>query len=140
MELIASAGSPREQRLLFDAVLSGTFDAPTTTRALAALNDAARLRKILPTGDLAPLATLLAAPATRTGALPLVGAWKLQALAPALVALVEAPATSPTDRAAAFTSLRELGGAPVITELRRLARTAASPLIRREAVVALPTS
>ena len=136
-ELIASAGSPREQRLLFDALLAGTFDATATPRALAALNDAARLRKILPTGDLAPLATLLAAPATRTAAIPLVGAWKQQPLAPSLVSLVREPATSPAERAAAFTSLRELGGAPVIAELRRLAREAAAPALRREAVVAL---
>ena len=136
-ELIASAGSPREQRLLFDALLAGTFDATATSRALAALNDAARLRKILPTGDLAPLATLLAAPATRTAAIPLVGAWKLSALAPTLVGVVSEPATAPADRAAAFTSLRELGGAPVIAELRRIAREAAAPALRREAVVAL---
>ena len=137
IELIASAGSPREQRLLFDALLKGAFEAPAAARALAALNDAARLRKILPTGDLAPLATLFADPATRRGALPLVGAWKLSPLAPTLITVVEAPATSPADRAAAFNSLRELGGAPVIAALRRLARTADSPLIRREAVVAL---
>jgi len=137
IELIASAGSPREQRHLFDALLAGTFDSPASIRALAALNDAARLRKILPTGDLAPLAALLAAPATRAGALPLVGAWKLAALAPALVTLVETPTTSPSDRAAAFISLRELGGAPVIAELRRLTRTGATPALRREAVVAL---
>ena len=136
-ELIASAGSPREQRLLFDALLTGTFDATAAPRALASLNDAARLRKIIPTGELAPLATLLAAPATRTAAIPLVGAWKLQALAPSLVLLASEPATSAADRAAAFTSLRELGGAPVIAELRRLARDSATPSVRREAVVAL---
>ena len=137
IELIASAGSPREQRLLFDALLKGDFDAPAAVRALAALNDAARLRKVLPTGDLAPLASLLTKPATRAGALSLVGAWKLYPLASTLITVVEAPATSPADRAVALTSLRELGGAPVIAALRRLARTAGSPLIRREAVVAL---
>jgi putative heme-binding domain-containing protein len=137
LELIATAGSAREQRLLFDALLAGNFDATATPRALAALNDAARLRKIIPTGDLAPLATLLAASATRTAAIPLVGAWKLQPLAPTLVRLASEPATSAADRAATFTSLRELGGAPVIAELQRLARESATPAVRREAVVAL---
>jgi hypothetical protein len=33
LELIATAGSPREQRLLFDALLAGTFDATATPRA-----------------------------------------------------------------------------------------------------------
>jgi putative heme-binding domain-containing protein len=137
LELIATAGSAREQRLLFDALLAGTFDATAAPRALAALGDAARLRKIIPTGDLAPLATLLAAPATRTAAIPLVGAWKLQPLAPTLVRLAGEPATSAADRTAAFNSLRDLGGAPVIAELRRLARESATPAVRREAVVAL---
>ena len=137
LELIATAGSAREQRLLFDALLAGTFDATAAPRALAALNDAARLRKILPTGDLAPLAILLAAPATRTAAIPLVGAWKLQPIAPTLVRLAGEPAISAADRAAAFTSLRDLGGAPVIAELRRFARESATPAVRREAVVAL---
>ena len=139
LELIATAGSPREQRLLFDALLAGTFDASATPRALAALNDAARLRKILPTGDLAPLTALLTSPTAsiRTAAIPLVGVWKLSPLGPDLVRLVAEPATSPADRAAAFTSLRELGGAPVIAELQRLARDSATPAVRREAVVAL---
>ncbi len=139
LELIASAGAAPQQRLLFDALLADTFTAAAAPRALAALNDAARLRKIFPTGDLAPLAALLASPtpAIRSAAIPLVGAWKLPALAPALVRLVSEPATAPADRAAAFTSLRELGGAPVVAELRRLAREAPAPALRREAVVAL---
>jgi hypothetical protein len=68
----------------------------------AALNEASRLRKVHPTGDLAPLATLLAAPAIRTAAIPLVDAWKLQPVTPSLVLLASDPATSAADRIAAL--------------------------------------
>ena len=136
-ELVASAGSPREQRLLFDALLADNFDAKAAPRVLAALNDAARLRKVIPRGDLAPLGTLITSTTTRSAALTLVGGWKLESLVPALVRLARAPTTSLADRAVAFNSLREIGGAPVMGELRLIAREAVSPALRREAVVAL---
>ena len=46
-------------------------------------------------------------------------------------------ATTPAERTAALGALRELGGAAVIAELRKLSRGAATPAIQREAVVAL---
>src|SRR5438094_82268 len=52
IELIGRAGSPRELQRLFDQVLRRGFNKPTATRALAALNEAARLRSVRPLSGL----------------------------------------------------------------------------------------
>jgi hypothetical protein len=46
IELIGAAGGPAELRQLLAAATSGQLDSPATIKALAALNQAARLRKI----------------------------------------------------------------------------------------------
>jgi len=139
IELIGSAGGAREQRRLFDALLANGFDAPAAPRALAALADASRLRGVRPEGDLTKLSSLLesSVASIRVAALPLVGTWKLTALAPVLVRLAGAEATAAPERTAAFGALRELGGASVVAELRKLARASGTPAVQREAVVAL---
>lgn len=139
IELIASAGGVREQRQLFEAVLTGGFDQAAMPRALAALAEAARLRGVKPDGDLAKISALLESKAAsvRVAAIPLVGVWKLSALAPGLVRLAGEAGTGAAERAAAFVALRELGGATVVAELKRLAQSSANPGIRRDAVVAL---
>ncbi len=138
LELIATAGGPRQLRLLFDTLVAGGFDDATAPRALAALTGAARLRIAKPDGDLASLAVFLNSPlpATRSAAIPLAGAWKLSDVAPALVRLAGDPATASAERTAAFVALRDLGGPAVIAELRRLSDAPHAPVIRREAVVA----
>lgn len=87
---------------------------------LAAINDAARLRKVHPTGDLAPLATLLAAPATRTAAIPLVGAWKLQPLPPSIVLLASDPATPAAGVTAALAA--RTGMTPLLVPVANIRR------------------
>ena len=139
IELIGSAGGAQEQRQLFEALLANGFDEAAAPRALAALAEAARLRGVKPEGDLARLGTLLASASAsiRVAALPLVGSWKLPALAPTVVRRAGDAATPAAERTAAFGTLRELGGAAVVAELQTLARAPADPAIRREAVVAL---
>ena len=139
IELIGSAGGAHEQRQLFEALLANGFDEAAAPRVLAALADASRLRGLKPEGDLAKLATLVesASAPTRVAALPLVGAWKLSALAPTVVRRAGDGATGALERAAAFGALRDLGGATVVAALQTLARTGATPVIQREAVVAL---
>jgi putative heme-binding domain-containing protein len=139
IELIGSAGGAREQRRLFETLLANGFDELAAPRALAALADASRLRGVKPDGDLAKLATLLesASVTTRRAALPLVGTWKLAPLTPLVARRASEVATTPAERTAALGALRELGGAAVIAELRKLSRGAASSAIQREAVVAL---
>ena len=139
IELIGAAGGPAELTRLFGEILAGAFPEPVAARALEALVQAARVRDARPTGDLAALGALLEspAPAIRRAAVPLAGAWKLQALAAPLATAAGRPGAAPAERAAAFTALRDLGG-PAVPELRRLAATEGTDAgLRREAVVAL---
>src|SRR5262249_58136847 len=91
--LLAEAGGADELAIVFDRALAA---AGTRPRLLAALDDAARRRKVKPAGDLTRLAPLLAPKhedltkpgtklgekddATRVAAARLVGAWKLEML------------------------------------------------------------
>ncbi len=138
IELIGSAGGAAELRQLFDQVGRGEFADPVAGRALAALGDAARLRSVKPTGDLTTLKAQLSASGekSRIAAVQLAGTWKLSALTPQLVEVASSATTNATERTAAFTALRELGGRTVIAELQRLASGGALD-IRREAAVTL---
>ena len=141
IELIGSAGGPAELRRLLDQTLTGEFPEPVAVRALNALSGAARLRSVKPAGDLVTVATLLGAPgqATRLAVLPLAGAWKLAALAPQITQAAGRVGAAPAERTAAFTALRDIGGANVVAQLKQLggANSTATAEVRREAVVAL---
>src|SRR5207253_5633952 len=52
IELIGRAGSPKELQRLYDQVLRRGFDNPTAARAVAALNEASRLRQARPSSGL----------------------------------------------------------------------------------------
>ncbi len=138
IELIGSAGGPAELRLLLDRVLAAGLDEPAVLRALDALADAARLRNAKPSGELDGLAAQLASgnAAKRVAVLRLAGAWKLAALVPRIVSIAGATGTAAPERSAAFTALREIGGAGVIAELQRLAADG-DLRIRRDAAVTL---
>ncbi len=139
IELIGAAGGPAELRLLFDRVRGGELTESATLRALAALGDAMRLRTVKPAGDLAEFAPLLQAAqeSRRVAALQLAGAWQLRAFTPQVVQVAGNAQGSPAERRAAFAALREIGGAPVIAELKKLAGSNAPLAVRREAALTL---
>ncbi|HEY1110474.1 MAG TPA: HEAT repeat domain-containing protein, partial [Opitutaceae bacterium] len=139
IELIGSAGGAAELRLLFDQLLRNELNAESTSRAFAALGDAARLRSAKPSGDLGALTTLLgsANEKIRIAALQLGGAWKLRPLLPQIVAVTTKAGVSAAERTAAFAALRDIGGAGAIAELKKLAAGEDSPELRREATVTL---
>ncbi len=139
IELIGTAGSPRELRQLFDQAIAGQFDGETTRRALAALGDAARLRKSVPEGDLTSVGSMLTGKndPIRVAAIQLIEAWKLEALTPSLLQIAGAAPGSATARTSAFAALRAIGGPAVVAALTRVGREASLLQIRREAVVAL---
>src|SRR5262249_11985536 len=78
IDLIGQAGTPTELRKLFDQVMQSGFDDDATVRAVAALNHAARVRNVKPTGDLVGMGTLFAHhnERVRLEALRLAGGWK----------------------------------------------------------------
>jgi putative heme-binding domain-containing protein len=139
IELIGASGRARELRQIFDQLVRGEFSEPAAVRALTALSQASRLRSVKPDGDLTVFAPLFdsSSEAVRIGALQLAGTWKLANFAARLAKAAGNPATSATERTAAFAALREVGGSSVAKELKPLAATSPSLEIRREAVVVL---
>ncbi len=135
IELIGAAGSPRELRQLFDQLLSAGFDEAASARSLKALGDAARLRKVQPTGEVQALSRLFDADAepVRLEAARLAGIWKESALVAPLTAMAGAPANSPAVRLAAFDALRQIGGPDAQTAVKNLAQ-AEDPAVRRQAI------
>lgn len=139
LELVGTAGGAKELRRLFDQALAGGFDERTTSRALMALGQAARLRRTKPEGDLTALGAMLDSNSEpiRISAIQLAETWKLATFAPRLVQTAGAATTSANERASAFAALRGIGGAAVVADLIRLGREASLPQIQREAALAL---
>jgi putative heme-binding domain-containing protein len=140
IELIGSAGSAKELRVLCDQVFRGGFDDAASARALKALGDASRLRKLKPSGSTAEVGKLLdhSSESVRLEALKLAGEWKEPG--PNLSKLGEiagAPGASPVLRAAAVDALRRIGGKGAIDTLASLTAPDKAEAIRREAVAAL---
>ena len=139
IELIGSAGERAELQQLLVQINAGGFTDAATIQALAALNQAARLRKKIPAGELTLAPALLQSDheLIRINAAQLIGIWKLPAFNPALLEIAGRATTSPAERTGALTALREIGGEQVTTGLKYLIGQASSPAIRREAVVTL---
>jgi putative heme-binding domain-containing protein len=140
IEIIGTAGTPKELRQLFDQILNGGFDDAITARALKALGEASRLRQTKPSGSLAEVGKLLdnANESVRLEALKLAGEWKqLGKYFPKLTELAGAPESSPALRKAAFTTLRQIGGKGAIDSLAKLSGGDKDIAVRRDAVAAL---
>ena len=136
-ELLGTAGGKAEIEALYARVAKADLPEPATLRALGALTDAARLRSVMPSTSVEPVLALLASPSEeiRLAAIRLAGAWKAQA---AVASLRDTAAKrGAAEREAAMAALREIGGAEAIAALRTLAVPAATPEVRRDAVVAL---
>lgn len=138
IELIGSAGGPKELRQLFDQLIAGQFVEPASLRVFAALGDAARLRGVRPDGELATFGPMLRTNGdkVRIAALQLAGTWKLAKFTPQMIQAASDGKSSTAVRAAAFAALRDIGGPGVVNDLKKLANAAPTPEIRREAVVA----
>lgn len=140
IEIIGAAGTPKELRRLLDQVLQSGFNDAATVRALQALADASRLRQTKPTGDLSGIGKLLQSDneSVRLQTLKLAGEWKdLGSYFPELGKLAGAPGTNAALRQAAFTALRQIGGAGATNTLVALTEANQSPTVRQEAVIAL---
>jgi putative heme-binding domain-containing protein len=140
IDLIGQAGTAKELRRLFDQVLAGGFDNAATARALASLNQAARLRNVKPGGSLSEVGSLLghANETVRLEAVRLAGGWRnLGKYFPELGELAGGKETSPALREAAFATLRDIGGPGAIDSLAPLTARGTDAGVRRQAVLAL---
>jgi putative heme-binding domain-containing protein len=139
IELIGQAGGPELLRKLFDQIVTGGFEERAEFKALNALEEAARIRKVTPPGDLLELAIVLDRPSVgiRSAAARLAGAWKLQSQAPALVKMAREKENPLDLRVSCVDALRETGGEGVAKALRELTDGGQPDRIRRHAAVAL---
>ena len=138
IELIGAAGSPRELRQLLDQVLSRGFDPATSARALTALGEAARLRKVQPQGDLSPVTSLFASDSEpiQVAALRLAGQWRQASFLPSVVGVLSGQNVRPAARDAALDTLRQVGGPEAVKALQGLVKSS-NPSMRRAAVASL---
>lgn len=139
IDLIATAGGASELRILFEQAVSDGFEVAATRRALQTLIQAARLRKVRPSGPLDGLGRFLQSDDTdiRRSAATLAGVWKVEALTGRLAELASRSDASEAVREAAIEALREIGGKKAVEALRSLAEEPYQTEIRRRAVVAL---
>jgi putative heme-binding domain-containing protein len=140
IDLIGQAGTAKELRRLFDQILQSGFDDGATARALAALNQAARLRNARPSGDRASLGGLFghASERVRIESVRLAGAWK--EAGPHFARLAEFAGGKDTPaalREAAFGALRDIGGRGAMDTLLTLVTERQPADIRRQAALAL---
>ncbi|MEP6663320.1 MAG: HEAT repeat domain-containing protein, partial [Verrucomicrobiota bacterium] len=140
IELIGRSGSPKELQLLFNQLLQNGFDEAASVRALAALNDASRLRNAKPATSLENIGKLFDNPSEkiRIEAVRVAGTWKdLKQFFPKLMEMAGAKNTSPALRETVFATLREIGGQGVIDGIVPLTAKNNSPEVRRFAVQSL---
>jgi putative heme-binding domain-containing protein len=158
IQLIGQSGGPEDLRRLYEMLLVsyGTVccpdkDVETLTaapvndtdalRILAALLESARVRNTRPAGDLAKLERLVkhTEGAVRAASVRLVGLWKpddaLRWLETALT--TDGAPPEPAFVQNAIESVRDLGGAPAIALLRKLAADKAPAPRRQQAAAAL---
>ena len=136
IELIGQAGGPVELRLLFDQFING-MDESAAIRALAALEQAARLRNTKPAGDLEAVGkNSNSSEQVQAAALRVIGTWKLSSYTKDLLAIAANKTQPMRLREAAFFALREIGGAEIQAGLRVLIANADDETTRRQAVLA----
>ena len=140
IELIGQSGRSGDLSRLYSQAVAGGFTEGALARSLAALDQAARLRKVRPDGDLNTLAAFFghANRPVQTAAIRLAGAWKLptEKLA-ALGSLAGNPATAAELRSAVFETLRDVGGEAAVKVLSPLCESSAPLEVRLQAIPVL---
>ncbi|MEM7516552.1 MAG: hypothetical protein AAF368_06490, partial [Planctomycetota bacterium] len=122
--LVGKVGTPAELEKLFDLAIGEAVEEDRREAIVGALEDAAGLRKLQPTGDKDRLLPFLESPnvATFTSAVRLAGRWKLESSRPRLESTF-LNATADRGRAeAALDGLVALGGSSTATFLEKLAQ------------------
>ncbi len=142
VDMIGKRGTVADLDYIYGHSLDG-FSAPVRLKALDALFEAATTRALRPEKGRDRLAGLLAEPAqrldgpTRTAAIRLAGAWKLDAAAGTLRQIAGASGVDPATRDAAIDALATIGGKAGRGAIEELAGPRQPVLIRLAAVAAL---
>jgi putative heme-binding domain-containing protein len=137
VEMVVTRGGPDDLAYVFQQVIKDDGFAPALRRqALGWLADAARVRKVQPSGDLSEIKQVLAGdvtkrdPAIVTGAIELAGLWKVATIGPQLQELAQNDKTPASLRRAAIGGLASLGDAQSKQTIRELATKGKSTQLR----------
>lgn len=140
IKLIAAHGGADDLAFLLALAIDDPH-APDGRRVelLDALVDAAKKRKLNPSGDLARLAALFSHPneSLRAAAISAAGLWKLAGAREPLVALAQGADTPPALRRAALEGLAAIGDAESKAAIAALAAPAYATAVRMEAIESL---
>ena len=140
LNLVATLGGPAELGLLLGAVEKADGATPARHAALLnALVRAARDRKVVPAGDLATIAPLLASAdeSVRAAAVAAAGAWKVSALRPKLAELARDAAASAPIRIEAIRGLVAADDPEAAAIVAKLAEPNGDPIGRTLALAVL---
>jgi putative heme-binding domain-containing protein len=128
VEMVVNRGGPDELAYVLSQLLKDDgFAPPLRRQALLWLADAARVRKVQPSGDLSGIKQLLTADVTQrdaalgAGAIELAGLWKVTTARPQLQALANDTKTPANLRQAAIKGLVSLGDQESQQTIRELA-------------------
>lgn len=144
IEMICTRGEADDLAVIFQMLVKPGGLAPETRRkVLELMADAAMTRKVVPAGDLSPLAALLDGDAAATdrraqiAAIRLAAAWRLKSVAPALSKMATDDGATDSQREAALETLSAIGGADSRQTIETLAASSRSTRIRILAAAAL---
>lgn len=138
IDLIGKAGGRQELQMLYQQALGGNFSAQATQKALTALVDAQRLRKLRPLKT-EGITTFLNSEqhGVQVAGIRLTGVWKLGGQVTTLSKLAAASQEPNSVRLAAIEALREIGNKPTQTSLNNLTGKEFPKDIRKAAVLSL---
>jgi len=146
VEMVVTRGGPDELAYIVGEVIKDDAFTPALRRqSLTWLADAARVRKVQPSGDLSAIKQLLSGdvtkrdPAIISGAIELAGLWKVAAVRPQLQELAQNDKTPARLRQAAIGGLVSLGDAESKQTIRELATNGKSVQLRLLAAAELAT-
>lgn len=141
IELIAKAGGPSEVTALYQRVIDRHFENDALVRAINAVADAKKFRKVAPTLDQPGrgLGALLTddQPAIRDAVVNLIGAWRLRFFVPQLTKIAGQVTASDAARQNAIMALRSCGGEKALEALVDLAGNAEAIVVRNAAISSL---
>jgi len=140
VEMICTRGNEHDLRVMLDKLLEPAgMTNDVRLKAMIGLTDAATTRKVLPAGDLAPLAKLIDDndPRLRLAALRLAAACHVTDALPALQQIALDDTSTPDLRRTAITGLVTLGGEAGQATLLKLAESSKDMAIRMQAAAGL---
>ena len=146
-EMICNRGNEHDLRVVFDRIVQADgFPPELRLKAMSWLVDAAKTRKVKPTGDLSAIEKLVSAnapsknPVLQLAAIKLAATWKVPAISDELQHLATDAKTDAALQRAAIEGLIAIGDAGSVDTIRKLAGPGQSLATRLQAITGLVTT